>query len=78
MEHHLACTAQTWGRTGMGQVFTFSCGRVVEYCASKNAATSGFQSQNDASPCLRTLPPADGFLRKIFSQWMDGPTLVSY
>ena len=33
--HHFAFTTQPGGHSGMGQVFT--CGGVMEYCASQNA-----------------------------------------
>ena len=35
--HHIAYTVQPRGHIGMGQVFTFACGGVVEYCAGQNA-----------------------------------------
>ena len=37
--HHLASTLQPWGHTRKGQVFTFSRGGIVEYCASQNATS---------------------------------------
>ena len=35
--HHLACTAQHIGHTGMGQMLTSIHGGFVKYCANQNA-----------------------------------------
>ena len=46
---HLVCAAQSKGHTRMGQVFTFSRGGVVEYCANQNATLGSLETSMLAS-----------------------------
>ena len=58
--HHLPCTAQPKERTGMGQVFTFAGGGVVEYCAHEKItlgwSISGWIPHQHRH-CFKTAPP---------------------